>query len=111
MDSFWQAVSEYQEPEQPTLEFRLYYDDAGRVLFYSMEQLPGKYVQVTSEQYAEGRYDVTVVNGEIKYPVTKVYRKLVPSKTGTATSLSDVTIISPTETDAQFWKAKIYEQD
>lgn len=111
MDSFWQAVSEYQEPVQPTLECRLYYDDTGRVLFYATEQLDGKYLVVTKEQYAEGRYDITIINGEIKYPVNKVYRKLVPSTTGTATLRNDVAIISNTETDSQFWKVKIYEQD
>lgn len=111
MDNFWQAVSEHVEHVVNEPEFRLYYDSDGRVTCYSMQELEGNYITVTKEQYAEGRYDVTVINGVIKYPVNKVYRKLVPSLTGTATMRNDVTIISDTETDAQHWKTRIYEQD
>ena len=110
MDAFWQAASEFVHSET-TVEYRLYYDDQGIPLYYSCEQLPGNYLVVSAEVYAQGRYDCKIVNGTIKYPTQIKSAKLVPSTKGTACYVKDVSIISPTDTDAQYWKLKTYEKD
>ena len=110
MDSFWQAVTEFAHIEN-VVEHRLYYNDQGLPLYYSCEQLPGNYITVSAEVYAQGRYDCCIVNGTIKYPAVVKYAKLIPSTKGTACYAKDVSIISPTDTDAQYWKLKNYEKD
>lgn len=110
MDAFWQAAAEFV-PTANTVEYRLYYDDHGIPLYYSCDPLPGNYVVVGAEVYAQGRYDCKVINGEIKYPAQIKSAKLVPSTKGTACYAKDVSIISPSETDAQHWKLKTYEKD
>ena len=39
-------------PEPQPVFYSLYHDDQGHPLFYSMEDLPGTYIDVTPEQYA-----------------------------------------------------------
>ena len=110
MDAFWQAVSDFV-PTVTTVEYRLYYDNQGVPLYYSCEHLPGNYIVVSAEVYAQGRYDCKIVDGTIKYPIQIKSAKLVPSTKGTSCYVKDVSIISNTETDAQHWKLKIYEKD
>lgn len=110
MDSFWQAAAEFIS-DKVEVEYRLYYDEQGMPLYYTCDQLPGNFVAVSAEVYAQGRYDCKVVNGEIKYPAQIKYAKLIPSTKGTACYIKDVSIISPTETDAQHWKLRVYEKD
>ena len=110
MDSFWQAAAEFTHTDT-RVEYRLYYDDQGIPLYYSCDDLPGNYIVVSADVYAQGRYDCRIVNGEIKYPSVIKYAKLVPATKGTACYANDVSIISPTDTDAQYWKLKNYEKD
>lgn len=111
MDSFWQAVSEFSHNPPTEIEYRLYYNEHGDPLHYTCEDLPGDYVVVSAEVYAQGRYDCRIVNGQIKYPSQIKYAKLVPGTKGTACYAKDVSIVSNTETDAKHWKLKIYEKD
>lgn len=110
MDNFWQAAANFSHTEV-AVEYRLYYNDQGTPLHYSCEDLPGNYVVVSAEVYAQGRYDCRIVDGEIKYPAQVKYTKLVPDTKGTACYAKDVSIVSATETDAKHWKLKIYEKD
>ena len=100
MTNFWQALEQAEEPKQVDLEYRLYYNNLGEVDYYSMEDLPGTYIVVDCQVYAEGRFDVTVVDGKLVKPAQKVYQKLVPVGMPT----NDVSIISNDK-----WKLKRYE--
>ena len=80
-------------PQTPTVFYRLYHDDQGRPLFYSMEDLPGQYISVDKTVYEQGRYDFKIVNGEIVRPQEFSYVKLVPSDQGTPCDPRDVMII------------------
>ena len=111
MDSFWKAVNEFVAPPQVSVEYRLYYNEHGEPLHYTCEQLPGNYIVVDVDVYAQGRYDCRVVDGKIKYPSQIKYAKLVPSTKGTSCHLKDVSIISNTEPNIQHWKLKTYEKD
>jgi len=47
------------------VEFRLYYDDNGSVLFYTCEKPEGKYIVIDSLVYAACRMDIKIVDGNI----------------------------------------------
>ena len=100
MTNFWQALDLVEESAKVDIEYRLYYNDLGEVEFYSMEDLPGAYIKIDCQTYAEGRFDVTVVGGKLVKPAQKVFQKLVP----VGTPKYDVSIVSNDE-----WKLKRYE--
>lgn len=103
---FWKT---YTWPEIKPIFFRLYYDDDGYPLCYSMEDLPGNYIEITAEQYAESNHRVRVQNGQIVKQQQTRTSKLAPSQTGTACCPEDVTIVTDTEPN-QKWKLKNYDR-
>lgn len=84
---------EYQPPKPPT--YRCYYNEDGTVINYSMDELPGNYIEVDRETFFESSPDVRVKNGKlIRLPKASLILKLRPSSSGTACHPDDVTIIS-----------------
>lgn len=105
-EQFYGALE--QMPEPAPLTYRLYHDSNGRPLFYSMEDLPGTYIEIDQQTFARGESRVQVVNGEL---VTLTYRtteKLVPSDTGTQCHPSDVAVV--VSEHGTHWSKRIYEQ-
>lgn len=96
------------EMKATEIVFRLYHDEQGRVITYTTENLPGNYITITREQFAEARPDVLVVDGQIEltHAMTKV-RKLhtVDHMPAQAASCWDVNIVADpaTDTDWQLW--------
>lgn len=77
------------------VEFRLYYDDNGRVLCYTCEKLEGNYIVIDGDTYHQCRPDVHVINGEIvRQNEMTVIRKLKPSTKGITCSTDDVSMIA-----------------
>ena len=76
-------------------EFKLYYDTFGKVLFYSCDMHEGDYLVIDAMTYAEGRFDVQVVDGKIE-PIkyTSTIFKLAKDTTGTKCPVEDITIIA-----------------
>jgi hypothetical protein len=103
---FWET---YTWPEIKPIFFRLYYDEDGYPLCYSMEDLPGNYIEITAGQYAESDYRVRVRNGQLVKQQQVRTSKLAPSQTGTACCPEDVTIVTDTEPN-QKWKLKNYDR-
>lgn len=86
------------------LEFRLYYDEHGKVVTYTSENLPGNFITITKQQYAEARSDVIVKDGKIvtthkAVHVDKYTKNLVE---GVKTSKYDINILS--DVDYVYWK-------
>jgi hypothetical protein len=73
-----------------------------------MEDLPGNYLEITAEQYAESNHRVRVQNGQIIKQQHARTSKLVPSLIGTACCSEDVTIVTDAEHN-QKWKLKNYD--
>ena len=95
-------------------EFRLYYDEQGKVLFYTCEKPEGTYIVVDSSTYAEGRPDIRIVDGKISNVAQgSVVCKLVPSDDGEGVDCSetDISIIMAKryKNNKIKWKLKIYE--
>jgi hypothetical protein len=98
------------EPWQPPVVFwRLYYNEAGVPLFYTQEDNPGNYIDVTPEQYQRASMQVKVVDGKLVELTTKRTRKLMPSKTGTPCYPSDVSMVVAETEPHQCWRLKTNE--
>jgi hypothetical protein len=104
-DEFFGALEQMPEP-QPVF-YRLYHDATGFPLFYSMEDLPGTYIEITAEQYARNDSNVRVRNGAL-VPVTwQTAQKLTPSDTGTMCHTQDVAIV--VKENGTYWSKRTYE--
>lgn len=100
----------WEAPKIIPPEFRLYYDDKGRVVTYTCEKLEGKYVVIDALTFAQARPDIRVVDGRITtVQPAMVIAKLIPSDTdGMPCAKEDVSILV-NDADAQKWNLRIYE--
>ena len=54
------------EPWQPPQVFwRLYHDESGNPLFYTQDDKPGNYIDITPEQYQRASMQVRVRDGKL----------------------------------------------
>lgn len=108
-EEFWKILHDVPEPKP--IFHRLYYNDDGTPVCYSMEELPHKYIELTVDQYNKSPPNIRVVNGkivEIKPPI--VYRKLVPSIIdGTPCSPDNICIVVDNSTEHIKWKMSAHE--
>lgn len=101
-----------EETKPQPVEFRVYYDEAGTVLFYTCEKPEGKYLVIDPLTYAEMRFDLRVIDGKLVKIIPGVtISKLKPNlDTGKCTSDEDISIIVnedyPNKTK---WKLESYE--
>ena len=89
-EEFWAAL---QPLPEPVYTYRLYHDDNGIPLFYSMEDLPGKYVEIDQATFSNSPTNVRVVDGVLKYFKTNTVLKLTPSTIGTPCDPNNVSIV------------------
>ena len=107
-EEFWQTLHQLQ-PEVATT-YRLYHDDQGRPLFYSMEHLPGTYIDVDAETFARASFTVKVKDGQL-IELAKLEQRLAPSDTGTPCHPDNVAIVVSKTEPHQRWSMKTYETD
>lgn len=90
-------------------EFRVYYNEQGKILFYSCEKHEGNYIVVTKDEYAEGRPELLVIDGKLTRPNNSQSTiKLVPDVEGMSCAVDDVSIVTTTG-NTQKWKLKVNE--
>jgi hypothetical protein len=99
---FWsilQATTEFKP-----VFYRLYYNDDGTPIIYSMEELSGNYIEVDQQTYVLTPFNVRVVDGKLVYikPVVTV-KKLQPGDQGTACDPGDVCIVVNENQPNQKW--------
>ena len=100
------------EPWTPPVVFwRLHYDDKGMPLFYTQEDKPGNYIDVTPEQYQRANMRVRVRNGQLVELNTNHVKKKVPADTGTPCYPTDVSIVVPETEEHQCWRLKTNESN
>lgn len=102
----WQAV-----PDAIPISYRLYYDDQGHPLFYSMEDLPGNYIEVDAATYAKSSRRVRVRDGQLIHLKTVTAAKLVPGETGTCCHPQNVCIVVNEQQSHTKWSLKTYDTD
>jgi len=108
-EEFWEIVHAQQPAIHGTPEYRLYHDDEGFPLFYSMESLPGNYIVVDQETYLNGPKHIRVVNGKMVVYKTIFAKKIVPGSTGVACAVDDVCIVVDADQPHTKWHLKKQE--
>lgn len=98
---FWE---QFEWPTEPVLHYRLYYDDDGVPITYSRNEMPGKYIDVSVDDFVRADHRVRVCDGKIVYPSTQLISKLKPNSVGTPCHPHDITIIVSPEQPHLNWK-------
>jgi hypothetical protein len=109
IDEFWKEVEKLLNPlVEKKLTYRLYHDDNGNLLFYSMDNLPGNYIEIDKDTFALACSKVKVKDGKlVKLHANQSY-KLHPSSDGVSTHTLDITIVVAQEPSVK-WNLKYYE--
>lgn len=96
-------------PDQPPVSFRLYHDDQGNLLFYSMETLPGNYVEISAEMFALSPSLVRVRDGQVEPIPWARPTKLIPADTGIACDPYSVVLVVGDDQPNQRWMTKQHD--
>jgi hypothetical protein len=107
-EQFWQ---DFKWPEPAPVFYRVYYGEPGEPLVYSMEDLPGKYIEITAEQYAASDPHARVRDGKLIHPQVAQVSKLAPATTGTPCDPVNVAIVVAESQSNQKWKLRYYENN
>ena len=102
----------WEAPKLESPEFRLYYDEKGKVVCYSGDKsLEGNYIVIDAMTFAEARPDVRVIDGKIsRVKAEAVVHKLMPNETeGISCGVDDISIIVEESEPHVKWKLKTYE--
>ena len=102
----------WEAPKIVPPEFRLYYDEKGKVVCYSGDKsLEGNYIVIDAMTFIEARPDVRVIDGKVsRFKAEAVVHKLMPNETdGISCSIDDVSIIVELSDPHTKWKLKTYE--
>jgi hypothetical protein len=95
----------HNAPQPDPVSYRLYYKQDGSPIIYSMEELPGNYIQVDPATYALAPMHVRVVDQvliHVKPPV--MIKKLQPNQpAGTACDPQDVCVVVGTDQPHNKW--------
>lgn len=105
-EEFWAIL--HATPEPQPIVFRLYHDEEGVPITYSMEDLPGTYIEVDAETFARSPRNGRVKNGRF-VEFQQIVSRLVPSDTGTPCHPDNVAIVVPESEPHQRWSMKTHE--
>lgn len=105
---FWAIMA--SPVEQPKVSYRLYYNEDGTPICYSMEELPHNYIELTPEEFQLSPPNVRVVNGKMVVIKPASYvKKLVPATTGFACDPRDVCVVVNESQPNTKWSLKSNE--
>lgn len=96
-------------PEPTPVFYRLYHDAQGHVLFYSMEDVPGTYIEIDAETFSRSATNIRVINGKITEITWKTTSRLEPTDRGTPCDPRDVAVVVPDTQPHQCWSKQTYE--
>jgi len=105
-EEFWAILHAMPEP-QPVF-WRLYYNQLGEPITYSMEDMPGTYIDVDPETYARAPWNVRVQAGRLIEAKPSV-RRLAPGDSGTPCHPDNVAIVVAQTEPHQRWSIKTHE--
>jgi hypothetical protein len=106
-EEFWAALA--PPPAPAPLCYRLYYDDQGMPLFYSMQDVPGNYIEIDQETYNSSPLHARIVDGKLKILTMSPIAKLVVSKHGTACAVNNVCVVVDESTPHTNWSLKKHD--
>jgi hypothetical protein len=103
-EEFWNTL--HSMPEPLPVFYRLYYNDAGEPVCYSMEDQPGNYIDIDAETFGLAPANVRVVNRMLKYITMRTSEKIVPSTSGTLCHPQSVAVV--VEQNGTPWSKQTY---
>ena len=98
-------------PEPAQLFYRLYYDDQGQPLFYSMEDCPGTYIEIDQATFARSASNVRVRDGKLVEVTWSTTFKLVPGNSGSPCHPDNVAVIVTEDQPHTRWSKQTYESN
>ena len=103
----------WEAPKIIPTEFRLYYDEQGRVVTYTCEKPRGNFIIIDALTFAEGRFDVKVINGKlVRFSNATVITRLGKDPhVGIRCAEEDINLVVDDSYDGvtNYWKLQIYE--
>ena len=105
-EEFWDVLR--SAPEPTPVFYRLYHDATGVPLFYTMEDLPGTYIEIDQDTYARSSMRVRVRDGKLVELTWKTTQKITPNGEGTTCDPSDVAIVTNNQHNTK-WSKRVYE--
>ena len=104
-EEFWKIL--HDVPLSAPIFYRLYYNSNGQPLFYTMEDLPGNYIEITKEEFVQSSFNIRVKNDKI-IPIVKSFaQKLKPHQSqGVCCDPGDVSVIVNCEQLHTKWSLK-----
>lgn len=102
----------FEAPKIEPPEFRLYYNDDGSVKYYTGDKTgEGNYIVIDASTFAQGRYDVSVMEGKVVPAKPKhIIHKLMPvANGGIPCHKEDVSIIVDKDDNCLKWDLVSYE--
>jgi hypothetical protein len=104
-ENFWNVLSNFQWPNPKPVFFRLYHNEDGSPIEYSMEEQPHSYVDVDPETFHKRNMNVQVVNGRLIFKQPgRLVNKLIPADNGTPCHPSDVCVVVSPDLPNRKWK-------
>lgn len=98
---FWQ---DYQWPDTIPTTYKLYHNDDGEPITYSVEDLSGNYIDITADEFLSADMNVVVKDKKIHKIVFTRLSKLKPNNnTGTACHPNDITVIVNNDQPHKLW--------
>lgn len=110
-DNFWTALANWNPPPPAPVFYRLYHNERGQPLFYTMEDLPGNYIEVDRETYLISPTNARVIDGRLVLNEIRQFNKLRPGQDGTCCAPTNVAIVVEPEESHIKWSLDNHEQD
>ena len=108
-EDFWSVL--HSMPEPNPVFYRLYHDDQGQPLFYSMEDVPGTYIEIDQETFARSATNVRVREGKLVEVTWSTTFKLVPGDSGSPCHPDNVAVIVAEDQPHTKWSKQTYESN
>jgi hypothetical protein len=111
--NFLAVMQSFEWPDPVPVTYRLYHDEQGRPLIYTMEALSGAYIEVDQDTYIRASHHVRVVDGKLMIlpQIARVIKLRPHAEHGATCDPRDVCVIVTDDQPNQRWSMSADDQD